>query len=321
MIEAQLASGLWKPVCLRGSLVEWRRLPDPIPYDPFFETTLEICMRRPATALFPMHTELEALACLGEQPWEPAGLIFHISFCGSTLLSQMLATQRPRYEVLSEPGIIAAFLARSQGADPQWRARHLRGLMRALAGPASTAFFKLNTEANDEMELFELAFPNCPQLFLYRHPVEVMVSNQRGFPEAGDQPHEQYLSSLLSRWLRIALERPNLLLLNHSQLAAPGLDLMLKHFRQEVSAETYGEMLAASKFHAKAPTNQFHPDSSKKQAQATPEILDVYPRQLEPLYLQLESLRQARTHTALSPNVHRRSLETVSDLSSKKGAP
>lgn len=294
MIEAQLASGLWKPVCLRGSMVEWRRLPDPIPHEPFFESTLEICMRRPATALFPMHTNLEALASLGKQPWEPAGLIFHISFCGSTLLSQMLATQRPHYEVLSEPEIIATFLARSQGAEPQWRAQHLRGLMRALAGPTPTAFFKLNTEANDEMELFDLAFPNCPQLFLYRHPVEVMVSNQRGFSEAGDQPHEQYLASLLSRWLRIALERPNLLLLNHSQLATPGLDLMLEHFRQQVSAETYREMLAASQFHAKVPTNQFHPDSAKKQAQATPEILEVYPRELEPLYLQLESLRRGR---------------------------
>src|SRR4051812_22673696 len=75
--------------------------------DPFFSQTVERCLRSPFNLLFRHQTSIEVLeevtAAYPGVP--PTGFIFHVSRCGSTLVSQMLASL-PRNIVISEASII-----------------------------------------------------------------------------------------------------------------------------------------------------------------------------------------------------------------------
>src|SRR6476469_2135193 len=106
MTGADLAG--WTPVRAgaRGDelIVEWRWLDD-VPFrEPFFTETVQLALERPFSLLFPRTTTIDALA--GVEPGlEPNGFILHMSRCGSTLVSQMLAAV-PGHLVLSEPLLV-----------------------------------------------------------------------------------------------------------------------------------------------------------------------------------------------------------------------
>src|SRR5262252_3155903 len=87
----------WIPVGLHWAgarpMVEWRRLEGVRFGDPFFDMTLERAMGSPFRLLFPRWTGIETLEerASTHPGIPPSGFIFHISRCGSTLISQMLA--------------------------------------------------------------------------------------------------------------------------------------------------------------------------------------------------------------------------------------
>ena len=69
--------------------------------EPFFDLTIEDCLQDPYCLLFRRQTPLDVLAHLdnASSGSEPTGFIFHMSRCGSTLVSQLLATL-PGYSML-----------------------------------------------------------------------------------------------------------------------------------------------------------------------------------------------------------------------------
>ncbi|HZY58394.1 MAG TPA: hypothetical protein VFE56_01445, partial [Candidatus Binataceae bacterium] len=95
----------WIPAQVRwapeGALVDWCHLGDLRFTAPFFEQTITAAMSHPFNLLFGVTTGLDALPPASFE-LRPAGLIFHMSRCGSTLASRMLAAL-PRNVVLSEP--------------------------------------------------------------------------------------------------------------------------------------------------------------------------------------------------------------------------
>ena len=68
---------------------------------------LDQCGRLPFNLLFPRRTPVEVLTRWREERpgLAPTGFVFHLSRCGSTLVSQMLAAL-PQNVVLSEAGPI-----------------------------------------------------------------------------------------------------------------------------------------------------------------------------------------------------------------------
>ena len=101
--------------------------------EPFFDQTVNRWVAgldaRPL-----VRTGLEALAALdGEPSLEPAGMIFHLSRCGSTLVSRLLGTL-PGVVVLAEPAPLNTLL----GLDRVERddAGRVRAAAGAGAGPA-----------------------------------------------------------------------------------------------------------------------------------------------------------------------------------------
>ncbi len=92
-------------------MVDWGYLGERRFTDPFFEQTIGRCVRHPADLLFRHQTPLEFLGELAERRpgLTPTGFIFHLSRCGSTLISQMLAAA-PKHVVISEASPIDAIL-------------------------------------------------------------------------------------------------------------------------------------------------------------------------------------------------------------------
>jgi hypothetical protein len=100
-VSAARLSG-WTPFSVapfNGALgVAWCRLGSRRMVEPFFYETIVKAMTRPFNLVFHQQTPVDALALL-PRGVKPAGFIFHMSRCGSTLLSQALAASpvlRPR---------------------------------------------------------------------------------------------------------------------------------------------------------------------------------------------------------------------------------
>ncbi len=158
--------------------MEWRWL-DSVPFrEPFFVETVQLALERPFTLLFPRETTIDELAAL-EPGLEPNGFILHMSRCGSTLVTQMLAAV-PEFLVLSEPLLVNDVL-RAPAPDDE-RIRRLRLAVRALGrrrtGAERAYVLKLDPWATYDLPLLRRAFPDTPWLFLSRDPVEVLVSHR-----------------------------------------------------------------------------------------------------------------------------------------------
>src|SRR5437660_536531 len=99
----------WIPVCLDWRYpeptVRWCHLGQEPFSEPFFDSTVQLVLQRPFNALFAHETPIGSLEGWHERSpgLAPSGFIFHMSRCGSTLVSQMLAAL-PRNVVVSEAG-------------------------------------------------------------------------------------------------------------------------------------------------------------------------------------------------------------------------
>ena len=98
--------------------------------EPFFDQTIERLFRQPFNLLFRHQTPIEFLGELSERlpALAPTGFIFHLSRCGSTLISQMLAAL-DRNIVMSEPPPVDSVLR----ANLKNRGSHGRAARRVAA--------------------------------------------------------------------------------------------------------------------------------------------------------------------------------------------
>jgi hypothetical protein len=155
--------------------------------DPFFAQTVERSLRHPAHMLFRHDTPMEALGELNEQSpgAPPKGFIFHASRCGSTLIAQMLAAQ-PENVVISEASPVDVVLRshlRDPGISEEQRILWLRWLLNAFGqrrfGEEKRLFVKFDSWHALFLPLIRRAFPDVPWIFVYREPVEVLLSHGR----------------------------------------------------------------------------------------------------------------------------------------------
>jgi hypothetical protein len=141
--------------------------------EPFYEQTLQRQMMHPFHHLFRRQTSMvELVNWTSANPGVPLrGLIFHISRCGSTLLSQMLAAIE-RTVVASEPapfdGVLRAHL-RAPALAREMQVKWLRGMASAIgrptAGSEQALYIKLDCWHIHAMELIQEAFPSVPWIF------------------------------------------------------------------------------------------------------------------------------------------------------------
>jgi hypothetical protein len=183
----------WMPIRLHASeeglTVDWCRVGAIDFSDPFFDQTVERVFRHPFPLLFRHQTTVsEAQELVAGRTGLPvAGFVFHVSRCGSTLVTKVLGASE-RVLVLAEPGPLDTVLRHTIGQPIEDRAEQFATIVHALAQrrrPGHQAcVIKLDAWAVLELPVIRHAFPDVPWVFLHRDPVEVLVSQagHRGFP-------------------------------------------------------------------------------------------------------------------------------------------
>ncbi len=303
-------------------MVDWACLGARRFTEPFFAQTINECVRHPADLLFRRQTPLENLGAIAaaRPALRPAGFIFHLSRCGSTLIAQMLAAS-PENIVVSEAapvdGILRAHFHDARVTEAQ-RGQWLRWLVDILSWQRHPAeknvFIKFDCWHARFLPLIQNAFPGVPWIFVYREPLEVMAShfNQRGAqmipgvlePElfgwdsatAGAMTLDEFGARVLAKICDAALarvENGNGKLVNYRQLPQIWPELM-RFWRVEFPADETARMLAAAKLNAKNPVLPFAADSQAKRDSASAELRAVTRQWLDDVYQKLESQRAAR---------------------------
>ncbi|WLQ13937.1 hypothetical protein O5O45_29875 [Hahella aquimaris] len=110
----------------------------------------------------------------------PAGFIFHLSRCGSTLVSNLLAVS-PAHCVISESSALTELLLDKDLSDSQ-KAEALRFLLAAqgLAGGCDQKLIvKWNAWDIGFWPLLRRLYPDTPSVFVIRRPEEILASHQR----------------------------------------------------------------------------------------------------------------------------------------------
>lgn len=179
-VVAQMA-GVWLPhrYHARSGRLHWC-LPDGPPTEPFHDEYLSRCWQRSALdQLVTPQSSLRALAaCAGRVPRAlPAGFIFHLSRCGSTLLSGCLS-ELDDAVVFSESPVLTEVLV-DPALSPQDRRAHLQCLIDLKAGlfPGRRMVVKWNAWDIFQWDLLRALYPAVPAVALVRDPVEILASH------------------------------------------------------------------------------------------------------------------------------------------------
>jgi len=246
----------------------------------------------------------------------PDGFIFHMSRCGSTLVAQMLAAL-PSNIVVSEAVPLNAAVQLSGSLphlSPDKHVRVLPAMVAALGrrrlGAERHYVIKLDSWHTLALPLFRRAFPRVPWVFLYRDPVEVLVSQMRerglqlipgalspcpfGIENGAGIGGEEYCARALEKICAAALENFGFgrgLAINYDELPDAVWQKILPHFGIACSEEEKAAMRLAARRDAKAPFAEFVSDTNAKQHQATKVIRVAAQRHLDNVYRALEALR------------------------------
>jgi hypothetical protein len=271
--------------------------------EPFFQQTVERAKAN-GNNRRELFTEFDALLQLEKQldSVQPTGFIFHSSRCGSTLIANGCRAVNNSI-VLSEANAIDKLIARfitDAGDDPVKTTLYsifLRGVVHALAqrrtGTEEHLFIKFACCSFAQIERIRRIWPNVPLLFLYRDPVETIVSNLKDVPpwlldndrrvlasivgaspdEVAEMPLEELcartIGSLFSTAHRLAND--NSMLLNYKQLSVPVISSVLRFFKVSPSTMELETIKRASQTYSKEASGSraFVADTDAKQQLAS----------------------------------------------------
>jgi hypothetical protein len=291
----------WTPVRVHrrngGLVVDWAHLAGVAPTDPFFDQTLQGALRHPFRLLFRRECPAEALAELagpasGGLP--VAGVIHHVSRCGSTLVAHALGSLPPVL-ALSEPDPLDTVLrapADALGWSAGDHAAVVRGMIAALsrglsAGQAACVV-KADSWAIAARSVLRAALPGVPWVCLTRDPVEVLASQvghrsyhtvPGGLPPAvlggGTAPVEAdaYAAWVLGRLADLAADAIHVeagagIVVDHAELPGAIAGRIAPHFGLTVDAAGAAAIATVTGRDAKNPVLPYVDDRAAKQGAA-----------------------------------------------------
>lgn len=254
----------------------------------------------------------------------PAGLVFHVARCGSTLISQLLK-QHGRLVVYAEPLPVNEILV-----PPHKRSRsELVGALRSLADafarhaeqPYVLKFSSWNTFFCD---ILAEAFPDSPWVLSLRDPVEVGVSLLReppgwlrnaagpisqfaGYvdPQGTASSPEEYVARLYGAFCEAAcrLDPGRGRLIRYETLPAAVWQAVAPHFSIAVDDAQQQRMAEAARFDVKAPVGKacdFVRDTASKQADASAALRRAIDTIARPPLARLEGIHMPRAGAGVS---------------------
>lgn len=300
-----------------GFAVDWYHYAGERLNEPFFSDSRDRAGMRPFNRLFRYRTQFsDFLSAEREGALQPDGFIFHMSRCGSTLAAQMLAAM-PGTITVSEPeplDMLVQLPLVAQGVSPELHVEAVRAMVAALgrdrSGESRRYFVKLDSWHTLALPLFRRAFPDVPWIFLYREPIEVLVSQERmrgtqtapgvlppqifGFTEAETSlPDVDYIARVLARTCEAVVEQWHLgggIAIDYRELPEAMFTRVAPHFGIELTAKERAAMEAASGRDAKAPDTSFKADSAKKREEASPATRAAAEKHMAGIHARLQAL-------------------------------
>ena len=245
----------------------------------------------------------------------PAGFIFHVGRCGSTLLAKVLSSL-DRHIVIKEAEPVQQLLGvEYEEVFKNTRQAYFRSLLNIYGHrrlPVQERFFvKFSSNHVKRLEMVRRLYPGVPWLFLYRNPYEIIPTSLEGpawfirnkntaegaFEAALPIESVEQMSDLVFSvqcelsTLRIAAENAcdHCLFVDYTQLKPESLPRILRFFGISVSGEEYDGMVEQFGFYSKSDGESvpFVPDSAAKQDKVTDEIREAIEEELWGLYLSL----------------------------------
>lgn len=312
----------WFPVTIDASdksaepQVWWRWMGSRSLTAAFFQDSLAA---QPAAERRVCSTPLSALQGMGdefENSVLPTAFVFHVSRCGSTLLTQMLV-ELPHCLALSEPPVLDAFfrLHHSQpersGGEKTFR-QLLAALGQRRTGQEQHLVLKFDSWHTPWMPFVRSVFPATPLMFLYRQPDEVLASHrrQRGqhmvpglldtslllpdFAGLALADLDAYAQRVLLAVYRAALESAKCsqaTLVNYRQLPDAVWTQLLPLWGIKPDAEHEAKLKARAGFHSKHAGLKFDGDPAAAPSSGWPA---QHQNLLSDLYAELENLAEKK---------------------------
>jgi hypothetical protein len=293
--------------------VDWADLSAERFVEPFFDQTVARWATGPRARPL-VRTGLDALVALDSEPsLEPAGMIFHLSRCGSTLVSRLLGTL-PGVIVLAEPAPLNALLGlEPDRADGATLVRLVRLLVRALGrcrhGDERHLVLKCTSWNIRRREILAAAFPETPWVWVQRNPAHVVASllanppgwlgsqtvpprtaRHFGIDPAADMTLPEFTARALGAMVWSAATDPGgRLCIDHADLPAAVWQRVAPHFGLEIDAVAIKRMTEQSRFYSKDPTSQAFSEPDPQDRPVTEEMREAAERFAEPGYRALAS--------------------------------
>ncbi len=307
----------WIPIKLypedESLLCRWLYVGDNDFTEPFFDETISVCRRLPENG----HLKRSMSTTDVLVDWvkeidvvEPTAFIFHISRCGSTLISQMLGIQ-PSNIILSEVPFFDDLLRYGKKHDcmptilVQLKAAvALYGANRS--GKYKQLFIKPDSWHIHFYKELRALYPTVPFFLLYRKPDEVLRSQQKkrgmqaipnlleadifGFDKVkiSTMPLDEYMGivieSYLTAFLNILQNDKAAYAVNYHNGAMQVVNTIASVTNLQITDETKLLMQTRAGFHAKFPEQVFSEEMPEEQ------IPDFLKKSFE-LYDKIEQIR------------------------------
>lgn len=285
---------------------------------PFFDETINECLGlRENSAAFRSMSSLNML-----EPWSatldtvsPSAFIFHVSRCGSTLISQLLGIPQ-QHIVLAEVPFFDALLRSPYSKRPIDAAllpillnSALRLYGQVRRGDETHLFIKCDSWHLCFYRQLRQLYPEVPFILLYRSPDEVIQSQRRqrgmqsvqgvvepgvfGFEESYIQQLslDDYMALVLERYFQIMLEvaqdDKNMVLVNYGEPILSIIDKIAAVSGVTITPAYRQQMEERSKFHAKYPDQVFREPAATEPLPASVQRVMAFYEQLDALRLKL----------------------------------
>jgi hypothetical protein len=242
---------------------------------------------------------------------KPTGFIYHMSRCGSTLLANMFR-QLDKNIVHYEPLLPFKILELLNRDNEEYVFEVLKGAIDILGrkrfGNEENMVVKFSSGTTYFLPAILKVFPKVPRIYMYRDPVEVLVSNLENAAQPwiydyhltgqsksqmleDNSPLENCAYALAAKseaFLRTYDDK--CLIVEYEQIGRALLERVICHFNMSFSSAEVDEMMKAMDYYSKGKGEKFASDKDKKQRQASPKVRSVAERILGPVHENLKRL-------------------------------
>lgn len=257
--------------------------------EPMFKDSIAKAKKSGAAIIQTGTTELSGLIDQTESI-QPSGFIFHVSRCGSTLVSNMLKKVKGNL-VISEPGPVNDLLITSFKQDmiPPTLISSFKALIRVFGierrTNTKTIVIKFTSWNTVFFEMISKAYPSTPVVFIFRDPYEVLCSliskppawaqfffrNQLPANNPDNKKQKNYLQfliELLERTYIAGVEmrtKENVLLIDYAKDKMDNIKKVLRHFNLSVNDSDWQDVVEQSSVYSKSKNaTAFKPDLEKR---------------------------------------------------------